>query len=124
MENNEEYQKQLKAELEQAKAEAAAARAAAEKAKSEAEAAKQVLAARGVASVEGEYRGYRFDTSHTRFRSGNGSICDSQKVLNAANAGDTEAQALLDRLIKIGYAYFRPVPDAEAPVEPEGKKKK
>lgn len=62
------------------------------------------------APIAGSYKGYRFADGHRRVRDAKGNLCDTAMLLEAA--GDTAhpnhvtACAVLDRLIKINYAYF------------------
>ncbi len=97
------YAEELKKELDQAKADAAEARhklAVAEAQLAEARASAQPN------QVSGTYKGYQFVTGQTRVRDAEGRLCDAQKVMDAANAGDAEACAILDRLIDMGYALL------------------
>lgn len=70
------------------------------------------------APISGEYKGYRFADGHARVRDEKGALCDTSMLLEAANdpnhANHAKAVAVLDRLIKIQYAYF---------TKAEGKKK-
>lgn len=106
-ENTDAYAKQLAEELAAAKQQAAdaiAAKEAAEKATAEAEAA--LKASGGPVPIKGAYKGYTFPAGHARIRNQEGALCDTQAVLDAANAGDETACAILDHLIKIKYGYL------------------
>ena len=94
-----EYVEQLKADLQQAKNDAAEARR-------EADEAKAQLKSATPQNVTGEYKGYRFVPGQTRVRDAEGRLCDAQQVMDAANTGDAEACAILDRLIDMGYALL------------------
>lgn len=68
-------------------------------------AAKVLLEKSGApAPVTGEYKGYRFLPGRVNVRDAGGVLLGSQAVLDAANAGDRGACAVLDRLISMGYS--------------------
>ena len=60
----------------------------------------------GPMPIRGKYKGYGFPDGHTRIRDAEGNLLDTQAVLDAANAGDETAKAILDRLIALKYAYL------------------
>lgn len=102
------YTQQLLADLEQAKRDAEQARKDAEAARKDAAEAKALLADAAPTQVVGAYKGYKFAPGQTRVRDAEGRIADAQQVMDAANAGDAEACAILDRLIDMNYALLVP----------------
>ena len=93
----------------QAANEAAAAAAAAE---AQAEALKKASAT-GTVVINGEYKGYRFADGHKNVRNRAGELCDTEKLIAAANDSAHEAHAeatsTLDWLIDIQYGYIKAV---------------
>jgi small-conductance mechanosensitive channel len=73
----------------------------------------------GPAPIQGEYKGFRFVPGHKRVRDAQGALCDTEQLLAAAadpqHDGHEAAVTLLDRLIKINYAYF--TQEAAAPAK-------
>lgn len=104
---NKDYTEQLKAELQALKAAASQAIAEKEAAQKEAaEAAAALKATGGPVPIKGSYMGYGFPAGHRRIRDKEGKLCDTQMVLDAANAGDETACAILDHLINLKYGYL------------------
>lgn len=99
----------LKAQLEAVKNEAAQARREAEAAKAAKDKAEAQLAeAGGPVQVTGSYQGFTFAKGQKLVRDRTGKLCDAQKIMDAANAGDAFATDLLDWLISSGYALLVP----------------
>jgi small-conductance mechanosensitive channel len=73
-------------------------------------AAEAALKKGGPAPIKGEYKGFRFQPGHKRVRDEQGNLCDTEQLLAAAadteHEGHDAAVSVLDRLIKIEYAYF------------------
>ncbi len=98
MENIETQAADLAAELAKAKQELAAANAA-------------LKQSGAPAPLTGSYKGFSFQAGHRRVRNQQGELCDTQKLLDAAAAGDATAIEILDWLIKIKYGYLVAVDD-------------
>lgn len=117
---------QLQKQLEDAKAEINRQREARDAADKKAAAAEAALHRAGApAPISGIYKGHSFADGHRCIRNKKGQLGDTQAILDAANAGDPEACALLDWLIEIKYAYFTPAdakPAAKKAGQPAGKK--
>jgi hypothetical protein len=108
----------LQKQLEQYKLQLAEARQEAETAKAKEAAVVAAAEKAGLAKpITGAYKGFSFVPGHNKIRDAKGRICDTQKTLDAANTGDGEACAILDRLIDIQYGYL-------VPAEAEGKTQK
>lgn len=103
---------QLQKQLEEAKRQAYEAQQEAAAAAAERdELAEQIKSGKGKVAIKGEYKGHRFADGHLRVRDQRGAICDTEKLLAAANDknsdGHAEAVAILDWLIQTKYGYFK-----------------
>ncbi len=87
--------------------------------RAELEAARAALKSGGPAPIPGSYKGHSFVPGHRRVRNAAGDFCDTAMLLSAANdpaaEGHDAAVEVLDRLIKMKYAYF--TTEAPAPAK-------